>query len=177
MIKLNLTAKIKKIKLILLDVDGVLTNGSVILGDSNQDIKIFNIHDGLGIKLAQAGGIEMGIISGRTSEAVTKRADELNIKILYQDQHNKLEAFEQIKSKQQLNDEQIAYIGDDLLDLKILQKVGLSIAVNNACNEVKNEVDYITISAGGKGAVREVIELILKEQGKWQDLIRSFYDF
>lgn len=167
--------KIKKTKLLLLDVDGVLTDGSIILGEPNRELKIFNIKDGLGIKLAQAGGIEIGIITGRTSEAVKKRADELAIKILYQGQQDKLTAYEQIKNNLGLKDEQIAYIGDDLNDLKLLQKVGLSIAVNDACDEIKAEAGYITKTLGGKGAVREVIELILKSQGKWQGLIQKYY--
>ena len=167
--------KIKKIKLILLDVDGVLTDGSIIFGESNQEIKIFNVKDGLGIKLAQAGGIEIGIITGRTSEAVKKRADELDIKILSQGQPDKVKVYEQIKNDLGLKDDQIAYVGDDLNDLKLLQKVGLSIAVKDSCDEVKAEADYITKTPGGIGAVREVIELILKSQGKWQGLIQKYY--
>ena len=172
---MDLNEKSKKIKLILLDVDGVLTDGSIIFGESNQELKVFNIKDGLGIKLAQACGIEIGIITGRTSEAVKKRADELAIKILYQGQRDKVKVYEQIKNDLGLKDDQIAYVGDDLSDLKLLQKVGFSITVNDACDEVKAEVDYIIKCPGGKGAVREVIELILKSQGKWQGLIQKYY--
>jgi len=172
---LNLEKKIKKIKLLLLDVDGVLTDGSIILGESHQELKIFNVKDGLGIKSAQAGGIEIGIITGRSSEAVNKRADELDIQILYQGQPDKFKVYEQIKNDLGLKDDQIAYIGDDLSDLKLLQKVGFSVTVNDACDEVKAEVDYITKCPGGKGAVREMIELILKHQGKWQGLIQKYY--
>ncbi len=168
--------KIKKIKLLLLDVDGILTDGSIIIGESNQELKIFNIKDGLGIKLAQTAGIEIGIITGRTSEAVKKRADELDIQILYQGQPDKLKTYEQIKKDLGLTDDQIAYMGDDLNDLKLFQKVGLSIATEDSRDEVKAEADYITKTPGGKGAVREVIELILKSQGKWQGLIQKYYD-
>ena len=167
--------KIKKIKLLLLDVDGVLTDGSIIVGEHNQELKIFNVKDGLGIKLAQAGGIEIGIITGRTSEAVKKRVDELDIQILYQGQQDKIKIYEQIKNDLGLKDDQIAYIGDDLNDLKLLQKVGFSFTVNDACDEVKAEVDYTTKHPGGKAAVREVIELILKSQEKWQGLIQKYY--
>ena len=172
---MDLEKKSKKIKLLLLDVDGVLTDGSLILRESLQELKIFNVKDGLGIKLAQAGEIEIGIITGRTSEAVKKRADELDIKILNQGQPDKLKVYEQIKNDLGLKDDQIAYVGDDLNDLKLLQKVGLSIAVKDSCDEVKAEADYITKTPGGIGAVREVIELILKSQGKWQGLIQKYY--
>lgn len=173
--KLNLNEKCKSIKLILLDVDGVLTDGSIILGESNHELKIFNIKDGLGIKLAQEGGIEIGIISGRSSETVKRRSDELDIKILHQEQTDKLKAYEQIKTDLGLTDDQIAFIGDDLNDLKVLQKAGLSCTVNDACDEVKAQVDYVARCPGGKGAVREVIELILKSQGKWEAVIQKYY--
>jgi 3-deoxy-D-manno-octulosonate 8-phosphate phosphatase (KDO 8-P phosphatase) len=172
---LNLDEKSKNIKLILLDVDGVLTDGSIIFGESNQEIKIFNVKDGLGIKLAQASGIEIGIITGRNSQVTKKRAEELDIKILYQEQQDKITVYEQIKNDLGLKDERIAYVGDDLSDLKLLHQVGLSLTVNDACDEVKAEVDYVTKRPGGKGAVREVIELILKSQGKWAALIQKYY--
>ncbi|MCI0496035.1 HAD-IIIA family hydrolase [candidate division KSB1 bacterium] len=168
--------KIKKIKLLLLDVDGVLTDGSIILGPSDSEYKIFNIRDGLGIKLAQAGGIEIGIITGRFSEAVRKRALELGIKILYQGQSDKIEAYQKIKQQLDLKDEQIAYIGDDLPDLAILKQVGFSCTVSDACDEIKKEVDFVTKRSGGKGAVREAIELILKNQGKWDSLVEKYIE-
>jgi len=171
---LSLQEKIKNIKLLLLDVDGVLTDGSIILGPSDLEYKIFNIRDGLGIKLAQAGDIEVGIITGRFSEAVRRRALELNIKILYQGQSNKIEAYQKIKQQLDLKDEQIAYIGDDLPDLAILKQVGFSCTVSDACEEIKTEVDFVTSRKGGRGAVREVIELILKNQGKWDSLIKKY---
>ena len=123
---MDLNEKSKKIKLILLDVDGVLTDGSIIFGESNQEIKIFNVKNGLGIKLAQAGGIAIGIITGRNSQVVNKRAKELSIKILSQGQQDKVSVYNQIKDDLRLKDEQIAYIGDDLTDLKLLRQVGLS---------------------------------------------------
>lgn len=170
----TLAEKIKKIKLLLLDVDGVLTDGSIILGNSNLELEFFNVQDGMGIKLARAGGLTIGIITGRTSNIVKKRADELNIEIMYQGQQDKLPAYEQIKNDFRLSDDQIAYIGDDLPDLKLLKKAGLSIAVNNACEEIKTAVDYVSQRPGGKGAVREVVELILKSQGKWEELMQQF---
>lgn len=168
--------KLKKIKLLLLDVDGVLTDGSIIYGESNQELKCFNVKDGVAIKLAQAGAIKIGIITGRDSEVVKKRANELNIEIVYQGQIKKQEAYQKIKQQLNLKDSQIAYIGDDLNDIKLLQQVGLSFAVRDACDEVKKVVDYTTKHAGGKGAVREVIEIILKGQGRWQSVIKKYFD-
>ncbi len=172
---MNSEEKFIKIRLLLLDVDGVLTDGSIILGESNQEAKIFNIKDGLGIKLAQAGGIEIGIITGRTSEAVSRRAAELSIKILYQGQPDKLNAYDQIKNELGLSDDQIAFIGDDLNDLKLIQKAGFGCTVKDACDEVKAKAEYITNHSGGKGAVREIVEVILKHQGKWEALIQKYY--
>lgn len=172
---MKLKKKLKKIKLLLLDVDGVLTDGSIILGESNQELKSFNITDGLRIKLAKAGGIEIGIITGRSSKAVKKRAEELDIKILYQGQLDKLKAYDQIKTDLGLADDQIAFIGDDLNDIKLIQRAGFSCTVIDACDEVKTEADYVTKRPGGKGAVKEVIEMILKRQGKWEALIQKYY--
>jgi HAD-superfamily hydrolase, subfamily IIIA len=171
---LNLTEKINKIKLLLLDVDGVLTDGSIILGESDQEFKIFNIKDGLGIKLAQAAGLEVGIITGRTSAAVQRRAEELEIHILHQGQSDKRTAYEQIRAELGLNADQIAFVGDDLNDLPVLRRVGLSCTVADASEEVKKQVDYISQLPGGKGAVREIIEWILKRQGKWEMVIQKF---
>ncbi len=171
---MNLTEKINKIKLLLLDVDGVLTDGSVILGESDQEFKIFNIKDGLGIKLAQAAGLEVGMITGRTSTAVQRRAEELGIHILYQGQSDKQTAYERIRAELGLNADQIAFVGDDLNDLPVLRRVGLSCTVADASEEVKKQVDYISQLPGGKGAVREIIEWILKRQGKWEMVIQKF---
>lgn len=145
-----------------------------MLGASDLELKKFDIRDGLGIKLAQAGGIAVGIITGRFSEAVQKRADELEIKILFQGQSDKRDAYRKIKVAHHLADEQIAYMGDDLPDLPILNQVGFGCAVNDACDEIKKSVNYIAHRNGGQGAVREVIELILKHQGKWDSVIEKY---
>jgi len=160
--------KINKIKLILMDVDGVLTDGGIILGTQGIEVKIFNVQDGAGITMARRVGLKVGILTGRTSEAVSRRAEELHFDIVSQGHFNKLNAYTQIKKQTRLADEEIAYIGDDILDLPVLRQVGYSVAVNNARSEVKQAVDYITSASGGKGAVREVIDLILKAQNKWQ---------
>lgn len=171
---MDLKDKIKKIRLILMDVDGVLTDESIGYGPFSDELKIFNIKDGLGIKLAQSAGLAVGIISSRSSEALKIRAYELGIEVVYQGQKKKIDAYQQIKKELYVSDEQIAYIGDDLPDLEILRVVGFSVAVKNACEEVKNIVDFITNKSGGKGAIRDVIELILREQGKWEQVVSAF---
>ena len=157
-----------------MDVDGVLTDESIIYGPFPDELKIFNVKDGLGIKLALSAGLIIGIITSRTSEVLKRRTKELGIELVYQGQKNKCETYQQIKKNLFVSDEQIAYIGDDLPDLEILRVVGFSVAVENACEEVKNNVDFITNKPGGKGAVRDVIEMILRTQDKWEQVITAF---
>ncbi len=171
---MELQEKIKKIRLILMDVDGVLTDESIIYGPFPDEVKIFNVKDGLGIKLAQSAGLIIGIITSRTSEVLKRRTKELGIELVYQGEKNKFNAYQQIKKELFVSDEQIAYIGDDLPDLEILRVVGFSVAVENACEEAKNSVDFITNKSGGKGAVRDVIEMILRTQDKWEQVIAAF---
>ncbi|MBC8184707.1 HAD-IIIA family hydrolase [candidate division KSB1 bacterium] len=171
---MDLKDKITKIRLILLDVDGVLTDESLRYAPDGEEIKIFNVKDGLGIKLAQAAGLAIGIISSRSSQAVNRRAHELGIEVVYQGYKKKIEAYNQIKKELFVSDELIAYIGDDLPDLEILKEVGFAIAVENGCEEVKKVVDFITNKPGGRGAVRDVIEMILREQGKWEQVVTAF---
>jgi len=154
-----------------MDVDGVMTNGEIIYSSSGDELKMFNVQDGMGITLARMAGLKTGIITGRNSELVRRRAEELKIDILSQGSFNKLPEYEKIKVQNDLNDEEIAYIGDDILDISILKKVGLSISVANARDEVKAVCDYVTVAPGGKGAVREAIELILKRQDKFFNLV------
>jgi 3-deoxy-D-manno-octulosonate 8-phosphate phosphatase (KDO 8-P phosphatase) len=171
---MELKDKISKIRLILLDVDGVLADESLFYGSHGEEIKIFNVKDGLAIKLAQAAGLAIGFISSRHSEALKIRAHELDGEVVYQGQKQKLDAYFQIKKELFVSDEQIAYIGDDLPDLDIMKLVGFSIAVANACQEVKQSAHFITEKAGGHGAVRDAIEMILREQGKWEQAVRKF---
>lgn len=166
-------SKLLNIKLLLMDVDGVLTSGDIIYGSSGEELKKFNIQDGMGIALARMAGLRTGIITGRVSEMVKRRAEELKFDIISQGNFNKLKPYEEIRDNEKLKDEEIAYIGDDLLDLCILNKVGFSVAVANARDEVKAVCDYVTISDGGDGAVREVIEKILKRQEKFFDLVEE----
>jgi 3-deoxy-D-manno-octulosonate 8-phosphate phosphatase (KDO 8-P phosphatase) len=159
--------KAKKIRLLLLDVDGVLTDGRIIIDDRGVETKQFHVRDGQGITLLRRSGVGVGIITGRSSKVVKHRAKELGIKIVRQGVEDKLAAYAEIRSKVQLSDDQIAYVGDDIVDLPILRKTGLAIAVRDSWTGLEPYVDLVTEMGGGNGAVREVAELILKAQGKW----------
>lgn len=165
--------KLLKIRMLLMDVDGVLTGGEIIYSSSGEELKKFNIQDGMGITLARMAGLKTGIITGRTSDIVKRRAEELQFDVISQGNFNKLKPYEEIRQRYRLNDDEIAYIGDDLPDLPLLRRVGFSIAVANARDEVKAQCDYITTAEGGNGAVREVIDKILKRQGKFFDLMEK----
>ena len=165
--------KSNKIKMILFDVDGVLCSGDITYTDDGKEIKTFDVQDGMGITLARMAGIKTGIITGRKSEIITRRAAELKIDYVSQGSFNKLPAYEQIKKESGFDDSEICYIGDDVLDLTILDRVGLSVAVANGREEVKADCDYITVAPGGRGAVREVIEMILKRQRRFSVLLES----
>jgi len=158
--------------MVLLDVDGVLTDGSLILGDG--EYKVFYVQDGLGIRLLKKFGIKVGFITGRRSEAVQRRAKELNIDFLYQGVQNKQDCLHQLVSESNLNLDTICYMGDDFTDLSVLKSVGFSVSVPNGRDEIKEVVDCVTENCGGKGAVRELAELILKTQGKWEKIISQF---
>ncbi len=164
----------EKIKLLLLDVDGVLTDGKIILTDKGEEIKHFHVLDGMGIKLLQKIGVEVGIISSRVSQAVIRRAEELSIKLLFQGKVEKLAFYEKVLKEKGLKDEEVAYVGDDWVDIPILKRVGLAIGVPNAWPPVNNYVNYITKCSGGNGAVREICELIIKAKGKWEEIFQSF---
>jgi 3-deoxy-D-manno-octulosonate 8-phosphate phosphatase (KDO 8-P phosphatase) len=163
-----LQSKAKKIKLLLLDVDGVLTDGRIILDNQGNELKAFHVRDGHGIKMAQRAGIVVGIITGRRSKVVTIRARELGIQEVHQGAQNKIAVYDSILSKYGLTDDDVAYLGDDTVDLDILKRAGLSAAVADADPAVKPHVDMILKTAGGRGAVREFIDLIMKSQGKLQ---------
>ncbi|MBN1780256.1 HAD-IIIA family hydrolase [bacterium] len=156
------------IRLILMDVDGVLTDGKLIFGNQGEELKSFSIVDGLGIHLARQAGLKVGIITGRRSDIVSKRARELKMDVVMQGCFHKLPAYLEILKTFNLNDGQVCYIGDDLLDMDILSRAGLAVSPVNARPEIKAVSDFSTAERGGEGAVRKVIELILKQQGKWE---------
>ena len=159
--------KAKKIRLLLLDVDGVLTDGRIIIDDRGVETKQFHVRDGQGISLLRRAGINVGFLSARSSKSVAYRAKELRIKLVRQGVPDKLVAYNQIKRGRRLKDEQIAYMGDDIVDRSVLRSVGLAISVADGWPELVSMVDFVTCAAGGRGAVREVAELLLRAQRKW----------
>ncbi|HYL68456.1 MAG TPA: HAD hydrolase family protein [Candidatus Limnocylindria bacterium] len=165
----------RNIRVLLMDVDGTLTPGYVCLqtfpDSSVAEMKMFNAHDGAGVKLASIMGLRTGLITGRDSPATARRAREMAMEFVIQGQPKKLEAYKAILTRAGVTDDEVAYIGDDLPDLPLLGRAGLAIAVANAVVEVKRVAHYTTTVRGGEGAVREVVELILKAQGKWKKAI------
>lgn len=166
--------KASQVKLVIFDVDGVLTDGSLFLGDDGQEYKAFHSKDGHGMVMLQQSGIMIGIITGRTSEVVRKRMESLGIKHVFQGQKDKLPAYQQLKQELGLADEEIAYVGDDVVDLPVMTKVGLSIAVQDAHNTTKEHAHWITPSAGGRGAAREVCEMLMQAQDKLQPALEHY---
>ncbi len=160
----------------LTDVDGVLTNGSLIYGDNGMEAKVFNVTDGVGMILLRFAGIKTGIITAKYSSTTEKRAKEMCVTELYQGVLNKGDVLDKLLKKYKLIAEEIAYIGDDLADIPLLKEVGLPVTVPNAPAEVKSMVIYITEQPGGKGAVREVATFILKSQGKHKKAIKDFFE-
>ncbi|MCM3652961.1 KdsC family phosphatase [Metabacillus litoralis] len=163
-----------KIKLIVLDVDGVLTDGRLFIGTDGEEYKAFHTQDGMGISLAHYAGVKTAIITGRKSAAVTKRANELKIDYVYQGIHEKMEVLEEIIQDMQINLSEICYIGDDINDLPIQQAVGFPAAPNNAVEIVKQHVKYVAKLNGGDGAVREIIDLILNESYDYPALLTEY---
>jgi 3-deoxy-D-manno-octulosonate 8-phosphate phosphatase (KDO 8-P phosphatase) len=164
-----------KIKVVLMDVDGTITDGSVTLlsqpDGSAIEIKTFDAHDGQGMTLGHTAGLRMGVITGRESAALRRRMNEMNVEFVYEKQAHKIPAYEEILKKTGAKEEEVAYLGDDLPDLTVMKRVGLAVAVGNAAPEVKHAAHYTTVRNGGKGAARELIELILKSKGIWEGMI------
>lgn len=166
--------KAKDIKLLLLDVDGVLTDGSLIYSHEGKESKAFNTQDGFGLRILQDAGVEVGIITARSSEALERRGRDLKISHLYQGASNKLEAYQEITKKTGLKPFEISYMGDDWLDMVLLKRVGLAVAPANAVLEVKEMVHYTTEQSGGHGAVRELCDLILESKGKLKTIFQQY---
>jgi len=166
--------KLKKIKLLLLDVDGVLTNGGIIYNDSDAETKVFNVKDGLGIKLLMEAGIHLGIITGRRSNALYSRCKDLGINHIYDGVDNKIDVLDELLDQSGVSAEEVAFIGDDLPDLCLMKAIGLPIAVSDAHKTILDNAAMVTSAKGGHGAVREACEAILKAKGLWEDILERF---
>lgn len=164
----------KEIRLLILDVDGVLTDGGIVLDNEGNELKKFHVRDGHGIKLLIRHGVEVAIITGRFSRVVQRRAHELGIKELYQKCYDKVSAYEKLKTRLGLRDKEIAYMGDDIVDIPVMKRVGLPVAVADAQEDAKRYARLITDNRGGRGAVREVAEIILKAKGLWEEIIGGY---
>jgi len=163
----------KSIHLIVMDVDGVLTDGRILYSTEGVEIEAFHVRDGVGLRAAQRAGLVTALLTGRVSAAVARRAKELGISEIHQGVADKVGTYETLLRRYGLTDAAVAYIGDDVNDLPLLARAGLSAAPADAADEVKAQVAYVTARGGGRGAVREVIELILKAQGRWEQVIES----
>jgi 3-deoxy-D-manno-octulosonate 8-phosphate phosphatase (KDO 8-P phosphatase) len=174
-IALALKTRAAKIKVILMDVDGTITDGSVTLlsqpDGSALEIKTFDAHDGQGLTLGRTAGLRMGVITGRESPALRRRMKELGVEFVYEKQPQKIAAYEEVLQKANVREDEVAYLGDDLPDLTVMRRVGLAVAVGDAVPEVKQAAHFITKKNGGKGAARELIELILKSKAIWEQMI------
>jgi 3-deoxy-D-manno-octulosonate 8-phosphate phosphatase (KDO 8-P phosphatase) len=163
----DLSQRARQVRLALFDVDGVMTDGTLFVSGQGESFKPFNILDGLGLKLLKSSGVATGILTGRSSAAVSTRAGELDIDHLIQGAHDKLRAYVELQQQLGLADEQICYMGDDLPDLPVLRRCGLALSPPGAVDEVRSEVHFVTRTRGGRGAVREACELIMRAQGSW----------
>jgi 3-deoxy-D-manno-octulosonate 8-phosphate phosphatase (KDO 8-P phosphatase) len=171
---MNLEQQCQQIELVLSDVDGVLTDGRVVLDNQGIETKRFHIRDGMGIALWQKAGYRFGMVSLRSSQVVKIRAAELGVQIVRQGAGNKLAAAREILQQLGLELKQLCYVGDDLPDLSVVRAAGLGVAVGDAAAELRQAADYVTTASGGAGAVRETIEMILKTQRRWEDLIQGY---
>jgi 3-deoxy-D-manno-octulosonate 8-phosphate phosphatase (KDO 8-P phosphatase) len=170
----TLLERARNTRLLMMDVDGVLTDGRIIQDSHGHELKVFDVKDGHGIVMAHRAKLRTALISGRASETITRRAQELGIELVFQKTWNKLEAYEKILAETHFTPDQIAYIGDDLVDIPLLRRVGLAVAVADAVDEVKAAAHLVTQRPGGQGAVRELIELILRAQGHWDTLLERY---
>jgi 3-deoxy-D-manno-octulosonate 8-phosphate phosphatase (KDO 8-P phosphatase) len=163
--------KAEKIKLLVLDVDGVLTDGSIVLDSEGNELKSFHVRDGHGIVMLRRGGVEVALITGRRSAAVSRRAEELGINDVYQNCFDKKTAYRELLKKYSLKDSEVAYIGDDIVDIPVMKSCGLAVAVADADEEIRTVAAMTTRNNGGRGAVREVCEVLLKARGRWRAII------
>ena len=171
---MSIDDRIRTIEMLLLDVDGVLTDGGIVYGDDRVELKRFHVRDGSGLKIWQQAGKRAAVITGRTSSVVEVRAAELGLAPVIQGAADKLAAYRRVLAECGRVPEQVCYVGDDLPDLGVLANCGLAVAVADACAEVRDAAHHVTRAGGGRGAVREVIELVLRCQGPWQTIVERF---
>jgi len=171
---MSLTTKAAHIRLLLFDVDGVLTDGRILLHADGSESKQFDIKDGTGIVLAQRAGLTVGFLSARMSAATHQRATQLGVTLVHQGVSSKIETYGQIVDALLLEDEQVAYMGDDIVDLPVLARVGLATAPADAAPDVRSRVHWVSQAGGGAGAARELVELILRAQNKWESLVAEY---
>jgi len=172
----DIIERARRVKILILDCDGVLTDGRIIMLPTGDETKVFDVKDGHAIVMLHRAGIRSGIISGRQSAIVRARAQELGIAHLHEMAWVKTEAYEQILAEENLTSDEVCYVGDDVVDIPLLRRAGLAVAVADAVAEVKQFAHLVTARDGGRGAVREVIELILKAQGKWEDALARYIE-
>lgn len=170
----NILNKAKKVKLLLLDVDGVLTDGRIIYDSGGRDSKFFDVHDGLGVSVLYKSGIKTVLITAKSSKTIYPRAKDMGVAEVFTDIFPKTAVVEKILKKYSVTLDEVCFVGDDLVDLSLMRKVGLPVAVANGAREIKEAASFITSRSGGRGAVREVAELILKSQGKWEDILKFY---
>lgn len=170
----RLRERASALHLLILDVDGVMTDGRLIIGDDGQEYKAFHANDGLGLRLLQQGGIELAVITARTSDVVRKRAEELEVRYLYQNRRDKYAAFRELLEESGLAPHQTAFMGDDLIDLPVMLRAGLALTVTNAHPLVRQKADWCSERRGGLGGVRDACEMLLKARGSWNEIISQF---
>jgi len=172
--KEGLNSRLRKVKLLLLDVDGVLTDGRIIYDSRGSELKFFDVHDGLGVYVLNKAGIPTILVTAKGSKAILPRAKDMHVAEVFADVFPKTSVLDKIINKYKVSVDEICFVADDLVDLSLMRKVGLPIAVGNASSEIKDAAVYITNRTGGRGAVREIAEMILKSQGKWEDTLKFY---
>ena len=170
----KLRVKAAQVRFLVLDVDGVLTDGRIIMDHEGREIKAFDVRDGLGIRLLGKAGIAVAMLTGRSSPVVQKRADDLGITWVRQGISDKVAAYEEIAHAIGIRDEETCFVGDDLIDIPLLKRVGVPIVVADGVQEAKRFALHVTVAPGGRGAVREVCDLLLQAQGRWEEIMRSY---
>jgi 3-deoxy-D-manno-octulosonate 8-phosphate phosphatase (KDO 8-P phosphatase) len=170
----RIAAKARKVKLVLLDVDGVLTDGRIIYDSRGHDMKFFDVHDGLGVYMLKKAGIKVVLITAKGSRCIKPRARDMRVDAVFADIFPKSNALPEILKRFRVTEEELCFVGDDLVDLSLMKRVGFAVAVFNAAPEIKQNASYISLRQGGRGAVREIAELIIKSQGKWDEVLKTY---